>query len=45
MKRKISAFCTAILLVLTFPVTSQTYRNPIFGGDYPDPTIVRDGAD
>ncbi len=22
-----------------------TYTNPIFGGDYPDPTIVRDGAD
>lgn len=27
------------------PKTGDTYTNPILGGDYPDPSIVRDGND
>lgn len=35
-------------LLLLFSVAgraSRTYLNPVLGGDYPDPTIVRDGDD
>lgn len=26
-------------------VTNTTFLNPILGGDFPDPTIMRDGKD
>lgn len=26
-------------------VLTKTYQNPIFGGDYPDPSLLRDGKD
>ena len=27
------------------PTSPSTYRNPIFRGDYPDPTVLRVGHD
>ncbi len=38
---------TNLLISLAFAATmsAQTYTNPIFGGDYPDPTIMREGDD
>ena len=37
---------TCLLLFIGVSVHSQTlYTNPILGGDYPDPTIMRDGDD
>ncbi len=40
-------FCFLLLAVmaLSVPVAAQHYRNPLLGGDYPDPTVVRDGED
>ena len=44
MKRAIRLLLLATF-ALTLSASAQTYRNPILGGDYPDPTVVRDGAD
>ena len=33
------------MLILSISSFSQTYTNPILGGDYPDPTIMREGSD
>ena len=33
------------LLLSVFPAKAQTFINPILSGDYPDPTILRDGND
>jgi xylan 1,4-beta-xylosidase len=39
-------FWMGILLSGTFnSAYSQTYRNPVLGGDYPDPSVVRVGDD
>ncbi len=43
-----SVTCLMVLASLCFnPVCARkaTYTNPILGGDYPDPSIVRDGND
>ncbi|WP_421879075.1 family 43 glycosylhydrolase [Marinoscillum sp.] len=52
---RISIFLPALLLVLLActkapikqqePDTKATFQNPIFSGDYPDPSILRDGED
>ena len=35
-----------VLLTVLLPVNAQeTFTNPILGGDFPDPTILRDGDD
>lgn len=34
-----------ISLACVAAMSAQTYTNPIFGGDYPDPTIMREGND
>lgn len=43
----LAIICLLSLLGLTTPLAAQsaTYTNPILGGDYPDPTIMRDGED
>lgn len=49
MKARLSMalFCLLVLLGLSAPAAAQPafYTNPILGGDYPDPTIMRDGED
>ena len=30
---------------MSIPGGAQTFTNPILGGDYPDPTIMREGED
>lgn len=40
--------CVILLSIIFFPsllFAQQTYENPILGGDYPDPTIMREGND
>ena len=46
MKRK-HALLYLMFLILPWKVFSQAevYHNPILGGDYPDPTIMREGDD
>ena len=40
------SFTISILGLLAFTVSqAQTYTNPILGGDYPDPTIMREDSD
>ena len=34
--------CIGVLLAVMLSAEAQTYVNPILGGDYPDPTIMRD---
>ena len=36
---------TSSLLGFCLMLHAQTYTNPILGGDYPDPTIMREGSD
>ena len=44
MKTLIATFLVAFMAIAT--VSAQTtYTNPILGGDYPDPSIMRDGND
>ena len=38
-------FFTVIGLVVELSSMGQTYVNPVLGGDHPDPTVVRVGAD
>ena len=35
----------AVVFFYSCSVVAQTFVNPILGGDYPDPTIMRDGND
>ncbi len=35
----------AALLICASAALSQTFTNPILGGDHPDPTVVREGKD
>lgn len=49
-RRKIGGFIAVALIAMLSacsPKTTDTptYTNPILGGDYPDPTILRDGED
>ena len=48
MKRLILSAAAALLLAAcTGPASKApygTFENPILGGDYPDPSIVRDGT-
>ena len=37
--------CIGVLLAVMLSAEAQTYVNPILGGDYPDPTIMREGKD
>ena len=40
------SFTISILWLLSVAMSqAQTYTNPILGGDYPDPTIMREGSD
>ena len=43
MKRFVA--CIGVLLAVMLSANAQTYVNPILGGDYPDPTIMREGKD
>lgn len=43
MKKIIFSFLLLHYVVLS--LQAQTYTNPILGGDYPDPTIMREGDD
>ncbi len=47
MFRSIYPYMLALMCLLSLPIRggNTTYVNPILGGDYPDPTIVRDGED
>ena len=38
-------FLSLLLLVPSAMSAQETYTNPILGGDFPDPTILRDGKD
>ena len=39
-------FTLLVLMLMTSAMKAQsTYTNPILGGDFPDPTILRDGKD
>jgi beta-xylosidase len=48
---KISDMNKLLILLLFVPITGRsqnvecTYRNPIIGGDFPDPTVIRVGDD
>lgn len=43
---KYSVFVVVFLFLLQLPVFSQkTFQNPVLGGDYPDPSILRVGND
>lgn len=47
-RRSVSALAAALLLVLCAAGSASaasTYSNPVLSGDYPDPSIVRDGRD
>ena len=46
-KREMKRFvvCIGVLLSVMLSAEAQTYVNPILGGDYPDPTIMREGKD
>ena len=46
-KREMKRFvaCIGVLLAVMLSAEAQTYVNPILGGDYPDPTIMREGKD
>lgn len=44
--KKFSLLITLLLLFVGgISAQQQTYKNPILGGDYPDPTIIREGND
>ncbi|MDR0811350.1 MAG: family 43 glycosylhydrolase [Paludibacter sp.] len=45
MKTKLLFIAIISVLFFTNCKTANTYENPILGGDYPDPTILRDGDD
>ncbi|QSB27531.1 family 43 glycosylhydrolase [Flavobacterium sp. CLA17] len=50
MKKAILLFVGAISLALNaqqqdIKMRAELYQNPIFAGDYPDPSIIRDGED
>jgi len=49
MKKLLSAALLCLLIMFVSAPASlaqpMTYTNPILGGDYPDPTILRDGED
>ena len=38
-------FLSLLLIVPSAMSAQRTYTNPILGGDFPDPTILRDGKD
>ena len=38
-------FCFNYFGVVAQKDPSSTFRNPVLGGDYPDPSILRDGDD
>ncbi len=45
--KKISVFICANLWLILFALNSfaQTYTNPVIAGDFPDPSVIRVGAD
>jgi xylan 1,4-beta-xylosidase len=46
MTKTVQIFCAvAILLCFTVHCNSQRYSNPVIPGDFPDPSIIRVGAD
>ncbi|HYP53715.1 MAG TPA: family 43 glycosylhydrolase, partial [Pyrinomonadaceae bacterium] len=44
---EVAAFTALLLLACASPASAQrpTYTNPVVAGDYPDPSVVRVGAD
>ncbi|MCH5334552.1 MAG: family 43 glycosylhydrolase [Alistipes sp.] len=45
MNKKLITMLSAAMLLGQLFAQTPTYRNPILGGDYPDPTIMREGED
>ena len=43
--RKLLNLAAATLLVAACANNGETYTNPVLGGDYPDPSIMREGND
>ncbi len=41
MKRFLTPFVCACLMVSAFAQTQKTYKNPVYGSDFPDPTVIR----
>jgi len=41
MKRILTPFVCACLVVSAFAQTQKTYKNPVYGSDFPDPTVQR----
>ena len=41
MKRFLTPFVCACLAVSAFAQTQKTYKNPVYGSDFPDPTVQR----
>jgi arabinan endo-1,5-alpha-L-arabinosidase len=41
MKRFLTPFVCAWLVVSAFAQTQKTYKNPVYGSDFPDPTVQR----
>ena len=45
MKRTHFFLYLLLAIIPEFAFSQSLYKNPILGGDYPDPTILRDGDD
>ena len=45
MKRTHLFLYLLLAIIPEFAFSQSLYKNPILGGDYPDPTILRDGDD
>ena len=43
--RKTVLFVSLLLTLALSTLGQRTFTNPVLGGDYPDPTILRDGSD
>ena len=41
----LSALVLSLLSVSFYSQHAGTFKNPVLGGDYPDPSILRDGDD
>ena len=45
MKQLLALAMLFVVACSSEPLSTATYTNPILGGDYPDPTILREGND
>ena len=41
MKRFLTPFACACIAFSAFAQTQKTYKNPVYGSDFPDPTVIR----